>query len=37
MRRALVVRALSDDLSTLKMEDRELAAPGKSDVKVRAP
>jgi len=35
MSRALVVRALSDDLSTLKMEDRELAAPGKGEVKVR--
>lgn len=35
MSRALVVRALSDDLSTLKLEDRELAAPGRGEVKVR--
>jgi len=35
MTRALIVRALSDDLSTLKMEDRALAAPGKGEVKVR--
>lgn len=35
MSRALVVRALSDDLSTLKLEDRDVGAPGKGEVKVR--
>jgi NADPH2:quinone reductase len=35
MSRALVVRALSDDLSTLKMEDRPLGPPGRGEVKVR--
>ncbi len=35
MSRALIVRALSDDLSTLKMEDGALPAPGKGEVKVR--
>jgi NADPH2:quinone reductase len=35
MSKALVVRALSDDLSTLKMEERDLAPPGKGEVKVR--
>ncbi|MDZ4870288.1 MAG: NADPH:quinone oxidoreductase family protein [Alphaproteobacteria bacterium] len=35
MSRALVVRALSDDLSTLKMEDRALPAPGRGELKVR--
>jgi NADPH2:quinone reductase len=35
MSKALVVRALSDDLSTLKLEDRDLGAPGKGEVKVR--
>jgi len=35
MSRALIVRTLSDDLSTLKMEDRALPAPGKGEVKVR--
>jgi NADPH:quinone reductase len=35
MSRALVVRALSDDLSTLKLEERALPAPGKGEVRVR--
>jgi NADPH2:quinone reductase len=35
MSRALVVRALSDDLSTLKLEERAVPAPGKGEVHVR--
>jgi NADPH2:quinone reductase len=35
MTRALVVRALSEDLSTLKLEDRALPEPGPGQVKVR--
>jgi NADPH2:quinone reductase len=35
MSRALVVRALSDDLSTLKLEERALSAPGRGEVRVR--
>ena len=35
MSRALVVHALSDDLSTLKMEDRAVRVPAKGEVKVR--
>ena len=35
MSRALVVRALSDDLSSLKLETREVAAPARGEVKVR--
>ena len=35
MSRALIVRALSDDLSTLRMEERALPSPGKGEVKVR--
>lgn len=35
MSRALVVRALSDDLSTLKLEERETPLPAQAEVKVR--
>lgn len=35
MSRALVVRALSDDLSTLKLEERDVPAPVRDEVKVR--
>jgi NADPH2:quinone reductase len=35
MSRALVVHALSDDLSTLRLEDRGVPAPGKGEVRVR--
>ncbi len=35
MSKALVVRALSDDLSTLKLEDRDVPAPGQGEVKIR--
>lgn len=35
MTRALVVRALSEDLSTLKLEARDVPAPRKGEVKVR--
>lgn len=35
MSRALVVRALSDDLSTLKLEERAVPEPGKGEVRVR--
>jgi NADPH2:quinone reductase len=35
MSRALIVRALSDDLSTLKLEERVLPPPGKGEVRVR--
>jgi NADPH2:quinone reductase len=35
MSRALVVRALSDDLSTLKLEERAVPSPGKGEVRVR--
>jgi NADPH:quinone reductase len=35
MSKALVVRALSDDLSTLKLEARDVPSPGKGEVKVR--
>jgi NADPH:quinone reductase len=35
MSRALVVHALSDDLSTLELEERAVPPPGHGEVKVR--
>jgi NADPH:quinone reductase len=35
MSRSLVVRALSDDLSTLKLEERAVPAPGAGEVRIR--
>jgi len=35
MSKAMVVRALSDDLSTLKLEERAVAPPGPGEVRVR--
>lgn len=35
MSKAMVVRTLSDDLSTLKLEEREVAAPRRGEVRVR--
>jgi NADPH2:quinone reductase len=35
MSKAIVVRALSEDLSTLALEERAVAAPGKGEIKIR--